>query len=59
MLALENNNLYIETKKPIFVLKKEQKYSGRDSSGEEGGSIMPRGGTISQRGFLICCEGVM
>jgi hypothetical protein len=31
MLVLGNNNLYIETNKPIFVLKKE--HAGRGSYG--------------------------
>jgi hypothetical protein len=58
MQVLGNNNLYIETDKPIFVLKKSKNMQA-GAPLERRGVVMPRGGTISQRGFLICCEGVM
>jgi hypothetical protein len=69
MLVLENNNLYTEKQtnkrtngRDIDLctnVKKGEKSIQAGAPLERRGVVLPRGGTISQRGFLICCEGVM
>ncbi len=61
MLLLGNNNQQTNSRDIDLrtTVNKEKKSMQVGTPMEREGGVMPRGGTISQRGFLIFCEGVM